>query len=253
MLPIVSLYDFTGEAVHPWAEAGYDCYCFDIQHPVDDKCSWPDNLMTMKQVGNGRIFFIHWNAHASNWLATITAFVKLAYMVMGFPPCDDLAGCGAKHWEGKAKIDPNFQIKAMLRVKRVPLVAKELQTDRWVLENPSGAISRLWRRFDHSFHPCFYGGYVPKGKWKHPIWPQYIAARDAYRKLTCLWAGTDYKHPEYKEVKPEILTGKSEKKGTLSFNRQTKKLGGRSLKTKNIRSATLRGWARAVFLFNKEQ
>ena len=30
---VLSLYDFTGEALKPWAEAGYQCYAFDIQHP----------------------------------------------------------------------------------------------------------------------------------------------------------------------------------------------------------------------------
>jgi hypothetical protein len=29
---VLSLYDFTGEALKPWAQAGYECYAFDIQH-----------------------------------------------------------------------------------------------------------------------------------------------------------------------------------------------------------------------------
>ena len=29
---VISLYDYTGEALKPWAEAGYACYAFDIQH-----------------------------------------------------------------------------------------------------------------------------------------------------------------------------------------------------------------------------
>ncbi len=29
---VISLYDFTGVAVTPWAKAGYECFCFDIQH-----------------------------------------------------------------------------------------------------------------------------------------------------------------------------------------------------------------------------
>lgn len=39
----------------------------------------------------------------------------------------------------------------------------------------------------------------------------------------------------------------------LRFNRQTKKLGGKSLKTKNIRSATPRGLFRAIFLANRSR
>ena len=30
---VMSLYDLTGKFVEPWAKAGYDCYCVDIQHP----------------------------------------------------------------------------------------------------------------------------------------------------------------------------------------------------------------------------
>ena len=29
---VISLYDYTGEALRPWAEAGYECYAYDIQH-----------------------------------------------------------------------------------------------------------------------------------------------------------------------------------------------------------------------------
>ena len=33
---VISLYDYTGEALKPWAEAGYTCLAFDIQHDPDD-------------------------------------------------------------------------------------------------------------------------------------------------------------------------------------------------------------------------
>ena len=29
---VISLYDYTGEALKPWAMNGYTCYAFDIQH-----------------------------------------------------------------------------------------------------------------------------------------------------------------------------------------------------------------------------
>ena len=29
---VISLYDYTGEALKPWAMNGYECYAFDIQH-----------------------------------------------------------------------------------------------------------------------------------------------------------------------------------------------------------------------------
>ena len=29
---VISLYDLTAKFIRPWADAGYDCYCVDIQH-----------------------------------------------------------------------------------------------------------------------------------------------------------------------------------------------------------------------------
>ena len=29
---IISLFDYTGEAVKPWRDSGHDCICLDIQH-----------------------------------------------------------------------------------------------------------------------------------------------------------------------------------------------------------------------------
>ena len=38
---VISLYDYTGEALKPWAEAGYTCHAFDIQH---DEAGWVDRF-----------------------------------------------------------------------------------------------------------------------------------------------------------------------------------------------------------------
>ena len=73
----------------------------------------------------------------------------------------------------------------------------------------------------------------------HPTYPEYIKPRDAYPKKTCIWASDDFVMPGKKYV--EVDEGYSE---------QHKKLGGKSLKTKNIRSATPRGFAQAVFEYN---
>ena len=31
-MQIVSLFDYTGEALKPWAEVGFECFAYDIQH-----------------------------------------------------------------------------------------------------------------------------------------------------------------------------------------------------------------------------
>ena len=111
---------------------------------------------------------------------------------------------------------------------------------KWAAENPVSVLSTLWRKPDYSFHPYEYGGYLPVSD-EHPTYPEYIKPRDAYPKKTCIWSGNGFVMPAKKSVSIEP--------GYLD---QYKKLGGKSLKTKNIRSATPRGFAKAVFLANKE-
>ena len=51
---VISLYDFTGEACKPWAEAGYECFCLDIQHEETE-------IDTFK--GGGLIHYRHADLH----------------------------------------------------------------------------------------------------------------------------------------------------------------------------------------------
>jgi hypothetical protein len=107
------------------------------------------------------------------------------------------------------------------------------------IENPVSRLATLWRKPDHCFHPYEYGGYICKSNAEHPTWPEYIAPRDAYPKKTCLWTGNGFTMPYRLPVEPE-----------QGYSKQHRKLGGKSMKTKNIRSATPRGFASAVYYAN---
>lgn len=110
----------------------------------------------------------------------------------------------------------------------------------WMVENPVGVLSTLWRKPDFIFNPCAYGGYLPEDD-KHPAFPEYIADRDAYTKKTCIWCGNGFKQPLFRPVPmPD----------EWEDSKQHAKLGGKSKRTKMIRSLTPRGFARAVFLAN---
>lgn len=122
-------------------------------------------------------------------------------------------------------------------VRVVDTLAKEIGCP-WFIENPIGLISTLWRKPDMIFHPWHFGGYLPVGD-VHPRWPKYIAPRDAYPKSTCLWYGGGFVWPVIRAVAvPE------------GYSDQYHMLGGKSKKTKQIRSETPRGFARAVFEAN---
>jgi hypothetical protein len=168
------------------------------------------------------------------WLPPKELIERTAF-VAAFPPCDHLAVSGAAHFKGKG-------LRALALSIDLFATATELAEfigAPYFLENPVSTISSYWRKPDYSFNPYEYGGYLPDND-KHPRWPEYIAPRDAYPKKTCLWTGNGFVMPISIAVEPEP-----------GYATQHKKLGGRSLKTKNIRSATPRGFALAVFESNK--
>ena len=158
--------------------------------------------------------------------------------VFGFPECTDLAVSGAAHFASKRASNPFFQDEAMVLVRLVESLGAAFDCP-WALENPVSVISTKWRKPDFKFHPYEFGGYLPEND-AHPKYPEYIKPRDAYPKKTCIWHGGGFIEPIKKPV--YVVPGYSD---------QHKKLGGKSIKTKNIRSATPRGFALAVFEANK--
>jgi len=224
---VISLYDFTGEALKPWAKAVYSCYAFDIQHPKEGR------------VDQG-ICYQHADLHDHNTLNSIHSGFKIHDVIFGmaFPVCTDLAVSGAMHFKKKKQADPLFQYKAMQHVFDCANTFIKMKCT-YMIENPVSVLATMWREPDYRFHPYEYGGYIPEDQAEHPVWPEYIAPRDAYPKKTCLW--TDYRF-----VMPPMLPVEPEQ----GFSRQHLKLGGKSARTKNIRSAPPRGFARAVMEAN---
>lgn len=235
---VISLYDYTGEALRPWAEAGYQCFAYDIQH--DDERT------------EGNITYVHADLYESDALLKITArHARWACFMSAFPPCTDLASSGARWWSKKAETNPLFQLEAAAHVQRCMLVGHALGCPFYI-ENPVGALTRLWRKPDHKFDPCDYGGYLPEDD-VHPRWPDVIPPRDGYRKKTCLWTGGSFKMPRQNAVAHKTLTyDRADPKKGSNFSPVAGKTGGKSARTKNIRSATPRGFARAVFLANAD-
>jgi len=232
MKAVVSLFEYTGTMLRPWAEAGYTCYAYDIQHKED----------RFEAHGNkgGGIHYLSFDADDPNqWITLLNRHKDQdVAMVFSFPPCTDLAVSGARHWETKRKADPSFQEHAAERARNTVSLALWLNAP-YMIENPVGALSRFMGKAQHSFHPYEYGGYIKEENARHPVWPEYIADRDAYPKKTLIWSGHGFRMPEKKPVVcPE------------GYSKQHLKLGGKSEKTKNIRSATPRGFAQAVFEAN---
>lgn len=231
---VISLYDYTGEALKPWAEAGYTCYAFDIQHSKDKP-----KMDTFIESG-GLISYEHmdlWNIDNIDRLQNLFEGRNVVFG-MAFPVCTDMAVSGAAHFKRKAEANPSFQDEAVSYAVWCARLFNSLGVP-YFIENPVSVLATKWRKPDYSFHPYEYGGYIPDDQATHPVWPDYIAPKDAYPKKTCLWTGNGFTMPWTDPVEPE-----------QGHSRQHLKLGGKSMKTKNIRSATPRGFAQAVYEFN---
>lgn len=207
---IIVLCDLNGIIGDPWRNSGYEVIEVDPQRE--------NNGTIIKMI-------------PTISKAIISGKVKF---VCGFPPCTDVAVSGAAHFENKRNKDKHFQAKAALVAEQCRMIGEICQVP-WFFENPVSVFASIFGKPQYIFHPWEFGGYLPDND-IHPEYPEYILPRDAYPKKTCLWSGGGFELPDKKPV--EIADG---------YSLQHSKLGGKSLKTKNIRSATPRGFAKAIF------
>lgn len=216
---VVSLFDYTGVMVEPWLDAGYECYIVDLQH--SHGCTQDHERPKLFRIG----------ADLRNGFTLPTAIVKRIAFVSAFPECTNVAVSGAKHFLNKGPRALSLSLDLFATSREF---AEETGAP-YFIENPISTFSTYCGKPDYIFDPYEYGGYLPDDD-QHPRWPEFIANRDAYPKKTCLWTGGGFVMPVKKPV--DVPKG---------YSTQYKKLGGKSTKTKNIRSATPRGFARAVF------
>jgi hypothetical protein len=161
---MLSLCDRTTAMAQPWAEAGFTCYCVDVQHEPGET-----------QDGN----IIRVGADLMTWLPPREKIVFVA----AFPPCTNLAVSGARWFASKGL---RGLAEGLLLVERCEQIA-EWSGAPWFIENPVSTISSYWRKPDHLFHPYQYGGYDG-------------GHDDGYTKKTCLWTGGGFVMPEVKEI-----------------------------------------------------
>ena len=227
---VISLCDLTGIMVQPWVDAGYRAVLVDPQHEQQSN-----------QGGAEKLPFTILEA-----MPRLSEIIKNedVVFVFGFPPCTDVAVSGAAHFESKRQKDPHFQAKAALVAEQCRMIGMACGCP-WGFENPVSVFSGIFGKPDAIFHPFEYGGYLHEGV-SHPLYPDYFPPQDAYGKKTCLWVGGGFVMPEKRPV--PIATGQVD--GRQGQSKAHNKLGGKSDRTKNIRSATPRGFARAVFMAN---
>lgn len=225
---IISLYDYTGEWARPYIKAGYPVLLWDKKHEGDIIKNW------------GSLIF------------EIESAIEAGYYPYGLlaaPPCDDFAVSGARHFSkkdastirvGYKDIASNTVDLHVILVLSVLSLLKQVEQltgykfSFWALENPVGRIERLvpeikpFRKL--LFNPCDYG--------------------DPYTKKTILWGEFNadlIKNP----VEPIYIEYKKKDGSITRFAPQFGKTGGKSEKTKTIRSKTPEGFAKAFFEANR--
>ncbi|UGO51904.1 putative methylase [Klebsiella phage vB_KaeS_Diencephalon] len=256
MKKAIFLFNRTRIMLKPWMDAGYECWTFDGQHP-EGVTTTPDGI---KQVG----MWFHANRTAIQAHEVAKLVGGNVAFIASFAECTFLTTSGARwlyHPDDKHlavedrrphPLYPNRKkdmADAIKLAKFVELVAACCQlmdgpykSIPWMLENPAtNFLNKRWRRPDHVFNPCDYGGYLPANT-PHPYYPEFYPNSDAYTKKTGIWCGNGFVMPEKKPVEP--VPG--------DFNKVTRQ-GGKSKNVKNVRSATPPGFARAVFEANHHE
>lgn len=236
---VILLCNLTDAMADPWIEAGYHVIMVDPQHDGDTDV---DNVLRLSRTIVG----------AYPEIGAAIRQDRVAF-VAGFPPCTDVAVSGARWFEAKRARDPYFQAKAAIVAEQCRTVG-ELSGAPWFWENPVSVFTNIFGEADHVFHPWQYSGFC---------------ADDYYTKTTCLRVGNGFAMPEHNYDRERYARGLAIKEEN---DRRLKAAGGRlndadlipnpdypdnrihmaspGEERGNIRSATPRGFAWAVFLAN---
>ena len=154
----IFLFDRTAIMAEPWADAGFDCYCVDLQNPKGE-------------TRDGRIIRVGADIH--RWVPPLGCEIAFA---AAFTPCTALAVSGARWFKGKGLYALADSIALFARSAELI----EATGAPGFIENPVSTLATYWRKPDHRFHPADYTGFE---------------LGDNYSKLTCIWSFNGFVMP----------------------------------------------------------
>lgn len=164
---VISMCDRTGNMVRPWAEAGYECWCVDVQHSIRRE--------RIEKFGDGLIHFVWGDCRSFRLPKAATGRIKIGF---GFTPCTHLSVSGARDHETKA----GWLLADALQLFDSVEVAFTFGGFPYMMENPVGRLSSFRRKPDFYFQPWQYG--------------------DLWTKKTCLWVGNGFVMPVPQHTTP---------------------------------------------------
>ena len=234
MKTILFLFNSSRYAVQPWLDDGrYHCVSVDhsdTDHSDTERPQWTHprhSRLDVDLVGRDA------DKRVDNALAGL--MLPAPSFILSFAPCTDLAVSGAAHFARKRREDPLFQHNATMLARLV------LSWDcPSIVENPVSVLATTWKKPTGYVHPYEFQRLLPVDD-VHPEFPEYYPPRDIYNKKTGLWCSNGAKMPHHYLI---------EKRPAGEVNPCHKMLGGKSARTKYIRSLTPRGMSRAIYLAN---
>lgn len=163
---VVSLCDLTGNFVRPWAEAGYECYCVDIEHSI--------RRDREERVGAGVIRYV-WG-DVRSWAPPSGRSVAFG---AAWTPCTHVAGSGARDFVKKR----SYMLRDALEMFEAGRQVLSWSGAPSFSENPVGVLSSVPHigKPDFYFDPSDYAA---------------LCEDDNYTKKTCIWAYNGFQMPE---------------------------------------------------------
>ena len=156
----------------------------------------------------------------SSELPDIGQYRGNTHAVLAAPVCTVFAGAGAKHARSDAELRQGLSlVDASIRI------AWALQAPVFALENPVGKLTKWLGEPLLRFQPWQYAGFADNPE------------SEAYTKRTCLYG---WFNPSLPESPREPVLG----------SKMWRDYGGKSERTKELRSMTPQGFARAFFKAN---
>jgi hypothetical protein len=225
-MKVLSLCDYSGKWAKPYADAGHTVFLVDPKHrPADGEKVWTfeDGMMRCCDTARGFLNLIR------------QGFVKPDFdVILIAVPCTDFASSGARWFKAK---DADGRTEKSAEIVRDCLEIVNLCNPKvWALENPVGRIASVvpeLGKWGLIFNPCDYAGFADDPD------------SEAYTKKTCIW-GRFNADLEQAKVEPVFVTASNGDR----YAPIMMATGGKSERTKELRSNTPTGFARAFFIAN---
>jgi hypothetical protein len=212
---IVSLCDYSGRWTLPWQRAGHTVLLYDLKRGDDVTKLTPSDVVKYAR------YAVAYTPGADPQRAEV-------YAVLAAPPCTDFSVSGAQYWP--AKDADGTTDRALAVLDACVRIATALAPNRWMLENSVGRIPKL--------RPAL-------GKPRVYVDPYQFAhladnpETERYTKKTGLWGCFD----------AAMFRSLSQENGgpvrVCAQGSWLQKLGGKSERTKELRSMTPVGLAQA--------